>query len=67
MNGQSTIATDEDLFAGFGSYVSTDEIGMFEDGMADANFSPLTPITPSSTPCLQVLTSVAWETWNTPC
>jgi hypothetical protein len=64
----STIATDEDLFAGFTNYVSSDEIGMFEDGMPDANSTPaVTPFTPSSWPCLQTAIATVWTTWQTGC
>lgn len=63
----STIATDEDLFAGFDSYVSSEEIGMFEDGMPDANSTPLTSFTPSSWPCLQTAIATVWTTWENMC
>lgn len=47
---------ENELFAGFDSYTSSVELGLFEDDMAEAGF------TPSSIPCIRLTAETIRQT-----
>ncbi|WP_165436281.1 LxmA leader domain family RiPP [Amycolatopsis suaedae] len=52
---------EKDLFAGFDNYTTSAELGLFDDGMDEAGF------TPSSAPCVRLTAETIARTIASPC